>query len=186
MEFKILVLEYGKLRLYDLEKNEHDFEKIPDNYDILFLDVKNSENLNYQNPNYKFEFRFFDIRIYRNIKFKIYNFGLITQHYIDSSSRFANLAVDGEIFSFSICQQNKISGIPVGECLDDNLLYQRIDSINDSLPLIVISRLDVIQIKFLCSLFNITEINIINDEVRCYLIEKKEIIKKAAIKKIEN
>jgi len=181
------VLEYRNLRLYDLEKNEYDFEKISGSYDILFLDTRGTyDDTYFRNPNYEFEYQKFNIKIYRNIKLKIYNFGsieLVCSNLANFISPI-NFSTVHVMFNFGICYQHAHSDITISEYLGDDLLYRGIDLINNLLPLIVISRLDALKIKFLCSLFNITEINIIDDKLGCYLIEKKKIIKKAAIKKI--
>ncbi|ARF10373.1 hypothetical protein Hokovirus_1_252 [Hokovirus HKV1] len=186
MEFKVLTLVCkkvgNKLCLYDLENKEHNFAEISDRYDMLFL-VCLDDYENFINPNYEPVLRKSQIQLYHNTEFTLYKFGMIFTLYPSSSGLSQLASIDPKMFKFYIYNNGVRAGYSLGECLDDNLLTQRIDDINKSLPVIVISFDNLMENKFLCSLFNITKTNINYTNVSGYLIEKKEIMIKAAIKK---
>ncbi|ARF10375.1 hypothetical protein Hokovirus_1_254 [Hokovirus HKV1] len=186
MEFRILKLELRKIDnkscLYDLENNMYDFEKIPDNYDILCLVTDDRYDLRHvplRISNYEFIYQKLNAQIFHNTKLITYKFGSIGTDYLD-------LGLKLEMFVLLIYRDDTVGAhYMFGESLNDDLLNPIIDKMNDSLPMIVISRdnYDLMQNKFLCSLFNITEININYEKNSCYLIEKRKIMIKAAIKK---
>ncbi|ARF10372.1 hypothetical protein Hokovirus_1_251 [Hokovirus HKV1] len=192
MEFKVLTLKCekvgNKLCLYDLKNKEHNFAEISDSYDMLFL-VCFDDYENFINRNYELVLRGCNIQLYRNTEFTLYNFGMIKKLY-DHDTIMANFYPGSSVptqiiktdenlekFRFHICEcENGVRiEYPLEECFGDNFLTLMIDNINKSLPVIVIYFDDLMQNKFLCSLFNITKTNINYAVISGYLIEKKKL-----------
>ncbi|ARF10374.1 hypothetical protein Hokovirus_1_253 [Hokovirus HKV1] len=179
MEFKVLTLECkkvgDKLCLYDLKKKEHNFAEISDSYDMLFL-VCMDDYKKFINPNYKLVIHEFQIQLYCNTEFTLYKFGMIFTFYpgLSGLSQLVSQSIGSKMFKFYIYYNGARAGYSLGECLDDTLLTQRIDDINKSLPVIVISTDNLMQNTFLRLCFNITKTNIKYAKMTGYLIEKKE------------
>ncbi|ARF10384.1 hypothetical protein Hokovirus_1_263 [Hokovirus HKV1] len=173
MELKLVNLEYRVImnasHYYGLDNGVvyKDCNEIPDNYDIIILN-DNVERV-IHNDNYRFIIRDNIRAIYYNIKFKLYdNCGLIIQ----------KTKSENDILLKLINRIRLLSGFGrfyLEYTFPNN---DTTEELNDYLPIIIFTDIDIKNNDILRSSFNITQINNI-----CYLLEKREIMIKGAIKK---